>query len=86
MRKIPEPDNLTPSGTRATHYAPARMGPFRCDHCRFFERPESVCRERHVMADPDMPRDNLGRPIVEPGGCCEYQERSHSGRRLKVVG
>ncbi|HYL22483.1 MAG TPA: hypothetical protein VEU74_12030 [Gemmatimonadales bacterium] len=46
-----------------TNYFPPERGPFKCSHCRFFDRARSYCTHPKVRAD------------VEPEGCCNrYKE------------
>lgn len=68
-----------PAGTKATKYAPAKDGPFRCDHCWHYAvlQGKALCKHSEVVADPEMTIVEVDRrkyAKVDPGGCCEYEK------------
>lgn len=66
----------TPDGGVAA-YAPAREGPFRCDHCRHSTGESNAlqCGKTEMVTESKilrgLPRHALTAP-VEDGGCCNY--------------
>jgi hypothetical protein len=60
-----------PTGTRAAKYSPAGDGPFECEHCSHFA-PKNSCNHPVLMADQEVPKNDHGDAVVEPGGCCAY--------------
>ena len=69
--------NPAPTGTKATKYAPATDGPFRCDRCVHFlsMQGHTLCQHKDVVKDPQMKKvkaEGEEYAKVDRGGCCEY--------------
>lgn len=65
-----------PIGTKKSGYATPEMGPFLCVNCH--HSPSGVgdrCDHPDVMEDPEVPKDDEGKGIVQPAGCCTYFRR-----------
>lgn len=61
-------------------YLPEEEGPFRCDHCEYFEQGNKCNQKniidyaRHKMYNLTLSSDGLAN--VDPGGCSDYFERN----------
>lgn len=71
-----------PIGTPNLQYAPAKFGPYRCDHCvhyQPFKPPVNVGGCSHPGAAKDAQQKKIpviqGKPAVEAGGCCKFFRR-----------
>lgn len=58
------------TGTNLSGYSTPDQGPFRCDHCKFYDANGSACSGPNVMKDPQVQKLGDGRAMVEPSACC----------------
>jgi hypothetical protein len=84
--KTDDPRNPAPTGTKRTKYSASKEGPFRCDHCIWFEdrKPDQGeaephltlvhhgrCEHPEILEDPEMPwADALHKTKVVEAGAC----------------
>ena len=66
-------------GEKFTGYEGPENGPFACSNCRYFEG--GSCGQKTMMEKSQLPKNENGRPIVSPAGCCEFIERVGSGTK-----
>lgn len=59
-----------PAGHRA--YLPASQGPFRCDRCEHYAKPDR-CEEPHIVTLLGAVEPGLAQ--VDAGGCSDYFEK-----------
>lgn len=72
------------TGTKRSKYAPAKDGPFSCDRCIHYHRvsgdkDQGTCDHPEVQADAkdgEIPSNTHGLPLVDAGGCCEYERKN----------
>jgi len=57
-RAVPTADEQARLDSDEVRYMPPDKGPFRCDHCFFFDSHENDCEHPEVSAP------------VDPAGCC----------------
>jgi len=75
---------LWPKSTELSGYA--EKGPYHCGNCEYLKglkqnntfldgNGKGRCNQSVVVADPEVKKDELGRPIVDlEHGCCEFVE------------
>lgn len=82
-------NNNDAAGTPSAHYSPPSDGPFDCSNCIHFHRfggkkkashhttkHGGTCDHPEVQKDAEaghIAKTADGKPLVQAGGCCEYQ-------------
>jgi hypothetical protein len=65
--------DFLPVGTMVSGYAPANLGPFKCQNCLHFdEGPPTHCEHPIVKSDARVKHDTSGHALVEAEACCTY--------------